>query len=87
MPKQPPNVNGVMQLDDAVMLEIKTKLVAIQDAFIETDEQPVCDTFYMTAAYNRDNPDFCINGDTTEFILASDIPTPVVEGDLNAIES
>lgn len=68
--KQPPFVNGQMTLTDAELSDVQTKLVAIRDVFVETDEQPVCDTFYLTATYNRNNVDFPINGDTAEYILS-----------------
>jgi hypothetical protein len=68
--KKPPFVNGVMELTAEQGTEIQVKLVAIRDAFDPTDEQPVCDTFYLTATYNLENPDFPINGDTCEFLLA-----------------
>lgn len=71
MPKQPPNVNGVMNLTAEQTASIKAALTAIQSAFVETDEQPVCDTFYLTATYNQQNPDAPINGDTAEYVLGS----------------
>jgi len=76
--KQPPNVNGEMTLTDAELTDIQTKLVAIRDAFVETDDVPVCDTFYLTATYNRNNVDFPINGDTCQYVLGLlDAPTGV----------
>lgn len=71
MPKQPPNVNGVMDLTTEQTASIKAALEVIQSAFVETDEQPVCDTFYLTATYNQQNPDAPINGDTCQFVLGS----------------
>lgn len=65
---QPPKINGLMELTEEEILSIKTKLVAIQIAFEPTDEQPTCDTFYLTATYNSEN-DFKINGDTMSYIL------------------
>jgi hypothetical protein len=70
MLKQPPNVNGIMQLTEEQILAIQAKLQAIQSAFEPTDEQPVCDTFYITATYNRENVGSECNGDTVEYILA-----------------
>jgi hypothetical protein len=76
--KQPPFVNGQMTLTDAELTDIQTKLVAIRDAFAPTDDVPVCDTFYLTATYNRNNVDFPINGDTCEYVLGLlDAPTGV----------
>jgi hypothetical protein len=74
--KQPPFVNGEMTLTDEQIVDIKAKLVAIRDAFDPTDEQPVCDTFYITATYNKENIDFPINGDTCNALLTEQ---PVIE--------
>jgi hypothetical protein len=60
-----------MELDATTADAIRTKLQTIQAAFTPTDEQPVCDTFYITATYNRENPDFPINGDTAQYLLAA----------------
>jgi hypothetical protein len=72
---QPPKINGNMTLTDEQALDIQAKLVAIRDAFDPTDDQPVCDTFYLTSTYNRQNPTFPINGDTCQMLLAEE-PTP-----------
>lgn len=72
MPSNPPNVNGIAELTAAETATILTKLQAIQTAFIATDDQPVCDTFYITATYNKANKGKEINGDTAQFILAGD---------------
>lgn len=69
MPQQPPNVNGIMELTQAGSEAIKTKLKAIQAAFVETDEQSVYDTFYLVSIYNKQNEGKEINGDTAEFIM------------------
>jgi hypothetical protein len=69
MPKQPPFVNGIMTLTDTEITDIQTALQAIQTAFVETDEQPVCDTFYLVSTYNKENTDSPINGDTAEYVL------------------
>lgn len=76
--KQPPFVNGIMTLTDEQSTDIKTKLIAIRDAFEPTDEQPVCDTFYLVSMYNQAFTDEPINGDTCEMLLAEEQPT---EGD------
>ncbi|WP_066316997.1 hypothetical protein [Bacillus sp. FJAT-29814] len=76
---QPPHINGVMELTEEEQAEIKAKLVVIHDAFEETDEQPVCDTFYLTSTYNRENPEFPINGDTVESLLVEESPVEVGE--------
>jgi hypothetical protein len=75
--KQPPYVNGEMTLTEEEVLEIQAKLITIRDAFDPTDEQPVCDTFYLTSTYNRENPTFPINGDTCNAILNAEEVTPV----------
>jgi hypothetical protein len=78
--KQPPFVNGEMTLTDAQIKDIHDKLVVIRDGFDPTDEQPVCDTFYITATYNRENPTFPINGDTCEALLVEvAVEQPVIE--------
>jgi hypothetical protein len=66
--KQPPQIGGVMDLTPEQETDLKAKLEAIVQAFEPTDEQPVCDTFYVTATYNRDN-EFKLNGDTVEYLL------------------
>jgi pyridoxal/pyridoxine/pyridoxamine kinase len=73
--KQPPNVNGIMDLADTEKADIKAKLDLIISGFVATDEQPLIDTFYIVSNYNKENPDNPINGDTCGFIL-----TPVQEG-------
>ena len=70
--KQPPFINGVMELTEEQATDIQAKLVAIRDAFDPTDEQPVCDTFYLTSTYNRANPTMPINGDTCQMLLTED---------------
>lgn len=70
-----PQINGEMELTQEQVDAITVALVAIRDAFEETDEQPVCDTFYLTATYNKENT-LKINGDTCEALLAAhDTPT------------
>jgi hypothetical protein len=76
--KQPPYVNGEMTLTDEEVLEIQAKLIAIRDVFDPTDEQPVCDTFYLTSTYNRENPTFPINGDTCNALLTEQTVIEVV---------
>lgn len=67
-----------MTLTDEQAIDIKAKLIVIRDAFVETDEQPVCDTFYLVSTYNRENPDSPINGDTAQAILAEEQPSSEV---------
>jgi hypothetical protein len=66
-----PNINGVMELTEEQENVITAKLNTIRAKFEETDEQPVCDTFYLTSTYNREN-EFKINGDTAEHLLAEE---------------
>jgi hypothetical protein len=79
MRKLPPHVNGQMELTDKEQSSIREKLLAIRDSFVETDEQPVADTFYITATYNLENPDFPINGDTCEMLLSEPAEEPLME--------
>jgi hypothetical protein len=74
MAMQPPFIDGVMELTDEEKAQFKEQLVAIRDAFVETDEQPVCDTFYITSTYNREHSDAPINGDTCVALLSEEIP-------------
>lgn len=69
MPKQPPNINGVMDLTPTEENAVINKLIAIRNAFVETDEQPTCDTFYLVSTYNKQNTGKEINGDTAEAIF------------------
>jgi hypothetical protein len=81
--KQPPHINGIMELIEQEQTKIREKLLTIRDNFEETDDQPIADTFYITATYNRENPDFPINGDTCEWLLeeiVEDVP-PTEEGE------
>lgn len=71
--KQPPFCNGCMMLTDTDTKVVQDKLVAIRDAFVPTDEQEVCDTFYITSTYNKTNA-LKINGDTCEMLLAEEQP-------------
>lgn len=80
-----PHVNGLMDLTEEEATAIKTKLIAIQDAFVPTEEQPVLDLFYTVATYNKENPDTPINGDTATAILGQEEPT-AVEGDTTTVE-
>lgn len=79
--KQPPNINGEMVLTEAQITDITDKLVVIRDAFEETDEQPVCDTFYITATYNKANT-LKINGDTCVVLLAEHDKVEVTEAEV-----
>lgn len=76
MAKQPPEVNGIMDLTDAEKTDITSKLQAIVTAFVATDDAPVCDTFYITSTYNKANPSAPINGDTCSSLLAPAEATP-----------
>lgn len=71
MPKLPPNVNGVAELTATQITKIKAALLKIQTSFVETDDQPVCDTFYLVSTYNKANVGAEINGDTCQFVLGS----------------
>lgn len=66
---QPPNTSGVMTLVEADRVAIRTKLETIRSGFVPTDEQPICDTFYLVSTYNKANVGEEINGDTAEDLL------------------
>jgi hypothetical protein len=68
-------VNGEMVLTDEQVKTIKDQLLQIQTAFVPSDEQPVCDTFYLVSTYNKANQTLPINGDTAEMLLAEEQPT------------
>jgi hypothetical protein len=74
---QPPSINGEMDLTEVQATNIQVKLLTIKNSFVETDEQPVCDTFYLTSTYNKEN-EFKINGDTCEMLLVEE-ETPIEE--------
>jgi hypothetical protein len=74
-----PHVDGVMELSGDEKATIKEKLVAIQEGFVFTHEQPVCDTQYLVATYNKANPTEVINGDTAQFVLSEVIEPPIEE--------
>lgn len=62
---------GLVNLTDEEKSATKTELHVIADSFEPTDEQPICDTFYLTAAFNRENfaEGRALNGDTVEYLL------------------
>jgi hypothetical protein len=66
---QPPHVNGMMELSEEDKNSIISKIKTIKDGFTPTDDQPVCDTFYLVSTYNKQNVGTEINGDTAEFLL------------------
>jgi hypothetical protein len=74
---QPPHVNGEMELTEEEQADITAKLQVIIENFEETDEQPVCDTFYIASTYNRDN-NLKINGDTAQVLLSEETPVSEV---------
>ena len=67
-PPQPPTINGVMDLTAEEQATIKLALQQIQTDFEPSEDAPICDVFYMVAAYNRQN-DLKINGDTATSLL------------------
>lgn len=78
---QPPNINGTCQFvdNDAICMAVQSKLNDIRTAFQPSADQDVCNTFYITATYNRTvagtaidatNNYPIINGDTAEHCLA-----------------
>jgi hypothetical protein len=83
---QAPHVNGLMELTEEEVTAIKAKLVAIQEAFVPTEGQPVLDLFYIVATYNKENPDTPINGDTAQAVLASGDEPVAIEGNVTTVE-
>lgn len=55
--------------DELKVLEVQAELQAIETNFVATAEQPTCDTFCMTAEYNKANVGEEINGTTAQFCL------------------
>lgn len=70
MPQNPPHVNGVMELTETEVSALKVKLDAVIAAFAPTDDQPVCDTFYIVSTYNKSNKGKEINGDTAQYVMS-----------------
>lgn len=66
---QPPHIDGVQELTSAQAASVRAALTAIASAFVATDDVPVCDTFYIVAAYNKANVGSEINGDTAQWVL------------------
>jgi hypothetical protein len=83
---QAPHVNGLMELTEEQVVELKSKLVAIQEAFEPTEGQPVLDLFYIVATYNKENPDAVINGDTAQAVLGSGEVPVAIEGNVTTVE-
>lgn len=71
--QEAPYTNGVMDLNDKQIAEIKIRFIEINKAFVPSIEIPVCDIFYLVSTYNKDYPDTVINGDTAEYILGKNI--------------
>ena len=67
--KQPPFVNGIMDLSDIQKNDIIAKLNVIKSGFVASDDFLICDTFFLVSNYNRQNVRNEINGDTCEFLL------------------
>jgi hypothetical protein len=72
---QAPHVNGVR--DDLTPTKIemlKKQLINIQEDFVPTYEQPVCDTFYLVVEHTRKHGEQAtfiqLNGDTAEYVLS-----------------
>lgn len=68
--KMPPETNGVMDLNQEEISEIKTKLLLIQADFVPTDEEEVLSLHGLVSRYNNANPDFAINGDTAQMVMS-----------------
>jgi hypothetical protein len=83
---QAPHVNGLMELTEEQVAELKAKLVVIQEAFEPTEGQPVLDLFYIVATYNKENPDTPLNGDTAQAVLGSGETPVAIEGNVTTVE-
>ena len=69
--KNPPEVNGLMQLEEKEILSIQTELINIQAEFVPTEDEPILSTHGLVSRFNDLCEDGCqINGDTAEFILS-----------------
>lgn len=74
--KNPPLVNGVMDLSPSNIVDIKAKLTAIQEQFTPTDEEEILSVHGLVSRYNIVNPEAPINGDTAQFIISYEDSTP-----------
>lgn len=66
--KNPPEVNGVMELTKEEKDSIKIALIAIQEGFEPSDDVPVLSVHGLVSIYNDSN-ELKINGDTAQSIL------------------
>lgn len=70
---QPPYCDGEVQLTDAKKETLKNQLQTIIDAFVPTDDYPICNTFYLVVAHTKKHgaqSTFTqLNGDTVEALL------------------
>lgn len=73
--QNPPHTNGIMELSNTDQDRLRNQLVNIRDSFVPTDDQPVCDTFYLVVEHTRKHGDQTtftqLNGDTVDFLLGS----------------
>ncbi|MDM5155836.1 hypothetical protein QUF88_19185 [Bacillus sp. DX1.1] len=69
--ENPPSTGGLMTLSESEILEIQTKLQAIQSAFVPTVNEGVLTTQGLVQRYNDNSANTTkINGDTASMILA-----------------
>ena len=72
-----PYANGILELTDIQKLSLLAQLKTIKAGFVATHEQPVCDTFYLVVEHTKKHKGQAtfvqLNGDTAEFVLASEV--------------
>lgn len=63
--EQPPYQNGVMELTNDEVLEVKAACQKIYEEFVPSSEFPVCDEHIVVSRYNiSTNYEKAVNGDT-----------------------
>jgi hypothetical protein len=71
---QPPQINGVRaDLTPNQISTLKEQLERIQQEFVPTHRQPVCDTFHLVVEHTKRHGEEArfipLNGDTAEYVL------------------
>jgi hypothetical protein len=72
--KQPPFINGVMDLTEEEIFIVKERLEEVAEGFVPDDFTPEINTFYLTATYNQKFPEETINGDTCVMCMSYEPP-------------
>ena len=72
-----PQANGILELTDTQKLALLSQLKSIKAGFVPSHVQPVCDTFYLVVEHTKKHKGQAnftqLNGDTAEFVLASEV--------------